>query len=171
MSISNEVNKINQLIADAEKLKNQASSKIQNFTLFLGKIGRHSNISAHLTDCINTLNKVQRSAEDFVRNYKNMKEANTINSDKYFHAKANCEAAQNGIAGAVVSRGISDLRELTDVYNNTLRKGMTLQESYEDSIKDQEANRFGRTQGTNNPDKNCGDLVNKYRPNSLDKKY
>lgn len=30
------------------------------------------------------------AAEDMRRNYNDMKEANTINADRYFHCKANC---------------------------------------------------------------------------------
>lgn len=51
-----------------------------------------------------------------------MVEADTKLSDKYFHAKANCEAAQRGDIGIKISKGISDLREFTDIFNNTLRK-------------------------------------------------
>jgi len=33
---------------------------------------------------------------DFVGNYMDMREANTIGADRYFHCKANCEAAKRG---------------------------------------------------------------------------
>ncbi len=43
-----------------------------------------------------------------------MREANPIGADRYFHAEANCEAAQRGTAGATTARTISDVRETTD---------------------------------------------------------
>lgn len=43
-----------------------------------------------------------------------MKNANTIGADKYFHSKANCDAAKRGLLGAIIATAISDLRELTD---------------------------------------------------------
>lgn len=38
--------------------------------------------------------------DDFWRNYNDMRNANTIGGDKYFHCKANCEAARRGQAWA-----------------------------------------------------------------------
>lgn len=48
---------------------------------------------------------------------------------------------------------------------------MTQIESEKDSEEDQEANEYGRRQGQENPYDDCGDLVDKYRPNGLDDKY
>ena len=111
---------------------------------------------------IDDLAAVAGAAGDFGRNYRDMREANTIGADKYFHAKANCEAAQRGPAGAATARRISDARETTDQM-----KG----DSPEASEADQQANRDGRAAGTANPNGNCASLVSKYRPNGLDTKY
>jgi hypothetical protein len=43
-----------------------------------------------------------------------MREANTVDADKYFHCMANCQAARRGKAGRYVARGISELREWVD---------------------------------------------------------
>jgi len=51
---------------------------------------------------------------DFWGNYDDMRSANTIGADKFFHCMANCEAARRGRAGRVVAHGISELRELFD---------------------------------------------------------
>ena len=48
---------------------------------------------------------------------------------------------------------------------------MTEIESAKDSADDEEANKYGRSQGENNPNENCGDLVEIYRPNGLNDKY
>lgn len=100
-----------------------------------------------------------------------MKEANTIGADKYFHSKANCDGAKRGKLGEAVAKGISDLREFTDLFKNVLFKGMTIKESQEDSRGDQEANKYGREQGKNNPDKDSKVLVDIYRPIGLPEKY
>lgn len=43
-----------------------------------------------------------------------MKISNVKYQDKYFHAKANCQAAQRGNIGVAVSQAISFGREFTD---------------------------------------------------------
>lgn len=44
-------------------------------------------------------------------------------------------------------------------------------EQIEDANKDMEANSCGRKKGRDNPDGDCGDLVDKYRPRGLNDKY
>ena len=171
MTSSNEINTIKQQVEKVNSIKAQISTHIRIFTNLLGKMSGYSNSKAHFTECINELKNLQRSAEDFIRNYNDMKISNVKYQDKYFHAKANCQAAQRGNIGVAVSQAISFGREFTDQFNNTLRKGMTLKASIEDSLEDDKANRYGRTQGKNNPNANCADLLNKYRPNGLNPKY
>lgn len=45
---------------------------------------------------------------------------------KYFHAKANCEAAQRGIVGEMIAKAIGDLREFVDSYKNIHIKNIQL---------------------------------------------
>ena len=99
---------------------------------------------------------------DFIRNYNDMREANTIGADKYFHAKANCEAAQRGPAGEATAKTLSDARETSDQMRG---------DPPEASEADQQANRDGRAAGAANPGGSCANLVSKYRPNGLDSKY
>ncbi len=99
---------------------------------------------------------------DFVENYDNMRDANTMGADEYFHAKANCEAAQRGAAGVAVSIIISDGREVAD-----RAKG----DPSEASAADQVANRTGRDRGAAQPTADCRELVSDFRPNGLDPKY
>ncbi|NP_001005599.1 serum amyloid A isoform X1 [Danio rerio] len=91
-------------------------------------------------------------AKDMWRAYQHMKEANWKNSDKYFHARGNYEAAQRGPGGYWAAKVISDGRE---ALQGLIRRGNS------DAAADQEANLWGR---------NGGD-PNKYRPKGLPIKY
>uniref|UniRef100_A0A3B5MQP5 Serum amyloid A protein n=1 Tax=Xiphophorus couchianus TaxID=32473 RepID=A0A3B5MQP5_9TELE len=72
-----------------------------------------------------------------------------INSDKYFHARGNCDAAQRGPGGC---RGHQVRKSL----QNFLIKSDIFYEA-----ADQAANRWGRSGGD----------PNRYRPNGLPEKY
>jgi uncharacterized protein RhaS with RHS repeats len=51
---------------------------------------------------------------DFFNNYTDMIQANFIDSDKFFHCMANCEAAHRGAQGRWIAYGTSELREIFD---------------------------------------------------------
>ena len=105
---------------------------------------------------------VRQAAEgttDFARNYSDMKEANTIEADKYFHCKANYEASRRGPGGKAAAWGLSELREL---YGQ--RKGAPKS----DKEADQKANRKGRNVSNL---ESCGEVCDEYRPPKLDKKW
>ncbi len=51
------------------------------------------------------------AASDLVRNWLDMRTANTIGADRYFHCKGNCEAASRGPTAKSVSQYLSGLRE------------------------------------------------------------
>jgi RHS repeat-associated protein len=74
--------------------------------------------------------------KDFVTVYDEMRDANLINSDKYFHSKANYMATRRGEGGEYAAEKMSNLREIFD----QRVKG----DSRESSEQDQEANRYGR---------------------------
>uniref|UniRef100_A0A8C3PIB7 Serum amyloid A protein n=1 Tax=Calidris pygmaea TaxID=425635 RepID=A0A8C3PIB7_9CHAR len=92
-------------------------------------------------------------AWDMFRAYKDMREANYIGADKYFHARGNYDAAQRGPGGAWAAKVISDARERW--------QGGVSGRGAEDTRADQEANEWGR---------NGGD-PNRYRPAGLPSKY
>lgn len=92
-----------------------------------------------------------------------MREANTIGADKYFHCKANCEAAKRGLGGDIESTLLSETRELFDEY----LKG----DPKEACDADREANDHGRDAGRNDPNVDCREACDKFRPNGLDEKY
>ncbi|CAL8243722.1 unnamed protein product [Lota lota] len=91
-------------------------------------------------------------AHDMWRAYKDMRNANWKNSDKYFHARGNYDAAQRGPGGRWISTVLSDGRELMPGNSGNGRA---------DSAADQEANHWGRNGG--NP--------NRYRPKGLPQNY
>ncbi len=100
---------------------------------------------------------------DFIRNYRDMRNANTISSDKYFHCKANCEATQRGKGGKDAARCISNAREWFDQNIKA--------DPASESAADQIANRYGRTQSIANPDDDCRQICVPFRPNGLSSQY
>uniref|UniRef100_A0A4Q8K8U8 U5-Nephitoxin-Nsp1a_2 n=1 Tax=Nephila sp. SGP-2016 TaxID=1905176 RepID=A0A4Q8K8U8_9ARAC len=90
-----------------------------------------------------------QGARDMWKAYTDMREANYIGADKYFHARGNYDAAQRGPGGKWVAGVISDAREAFQGSHTA------------DSKADQAANQWGR---------NGGD-PNKYRPAGLPDKY
>ncbi|XP_062052391.1 serum amyloid A-1 protein-like [Lepus europaeus] len=93
-----------------------------------------------------------RGAWDMWRAYSDMREANYKNSDKYFHARGNYDAAQRGPGGVWAARVISDARENLQSF---MGRGA------EDTEADQAANRWGRS----------GKDPNHFRPKGLPDKY
>ncbi|KAI2558995.1 serum amyloid A-2 protein isoform a preproprotein [Homo sapiens] len=91
-------------------------------------------------------------ARDMWRAYSDMREANYIGSDKYFHARGNYDAAKRGPGGAWAAEVISNARE--NIQRLTGRGA-------EDSLADQAANKWGRS----------GRDPNHFRPAGLPEKY
>jgi RHS repeat-associated protein len=95
---------------------------------------------------------------DFIQNYFDMRKANTIGADKYFHSKANYQGASRGIGGNFAATKISNARE----WNDMNRKGDPLSASEADQV----ANLVGR----------AGAKINRpmykiFRPRGLPNKY
>jgi RHS repeat-associated protein len=101
------------------------------------------------------------AAKDFAKNYMQMREANTKGADKYFHCKANCEAAQRGPVGAKVSEVISEAREFVDQH--------VFGDPPDSSEADRSANTTGRVGGANS-DVPCQLICAPHRPRGLDEK-
>ncbi|XP_012636092.1 serum amyloid A-1 protein-like [Microcebus murinus] len=98
------------------------------------------------------LGEAAGGAWDMWRAYSDMREANYINADKYFHARGNYDAAQRGPGGVWAAEKISDARE-------GIQKLMG--HGAEDSLADQAANEWGRS----------GKGPNFFRPAGLPDKY
>jgi len=100
---------------------------------------------------------------DFWDNYWDMRKANTLKSDKYFHCKANYEASKRGKKGEKTAKTLSDLREWTDHYISG--------DSQKDNSEDQQANKYGRNAAISGKFKSAKEACTIYRPNGLDEKY
>lgn len=120
---------------------------------------------------INEAAKWDNAAGDFARNYNDMLIANTINADKYFHSKANCQATQRGKIGEFIANTISILREIEEGTRKVIFHGENLMEQIKDANKDLEANKYGRTKGKEYPDEECKILIDELRPNGLPDNY
>ena len=103
----------------------------------------------------------------FLSNYFQLRDADTHGADKYFHAKANYEAAQQGIVGSLAAKIISDLREITDEYRNIHEKGYTKEYSEQDIKEDQQANEEGRRIGRMHPLAPAFDMLKHLTPNGF----
>ncbi|XP_059133499.1 serum amyloid A-3 protein-like [Peromyscus eremicus] len=93
-----------------------------------------------------------QGTRDMWRAYSDMKEANWKNSDKYFHARGNYDAAQRGPGGAWTAKVISDAREGIQRFTG---------HGAEDSRADQLANEWGQS----------GRDPNHFQPAGLPSKY
>ena len=94
-----------------------------------------------LKDAVETVEKVGEAigaVGDFVKNYIEMRKANTIGQDKYNHCKANCEASTRGRTGEQTAAVISDTREVVDQATGDPASA---------SAEDQKANHVGRRAG------------------------
>jgi len=101
-------------------------------------------------------------AGDFYQNFNDMNTTRLGGGDKYFHCKANCEAARRGLGGEDAACLISNAKEYKDVYWSG--------HPASDSAADQAANRYGREGGanTNLP---CELVCQPYRPAGLPPQY
>nr|WP_269318612.1 MULTISPECIES: RHS repeat-associated core domain-containing protein [unclassified Halomonas] len=116
-----------------------------------------------ITKAANYMNGLVRGSLSFGRNYLDMREANTIGGDKYFHCKANCEAAQGGNGGGSAAKCISDTREWFDQHI----KGNSVSSSEDDQV----ANHHGRNNGAANSTEDCSQICELFRPNGLPSQY
>jgi len=94
----------------------------------------------------------------FIRNYMIMREWKL--SDKYFHCKANCEAARCGDKGYDEACRLSDQRERYGQQKNP-------PDPILDSLADQDANRHGRWTSVIQPNQTCQVICSRYRPRGL----
>ncbi|CAO2632633.1 Serum amyloid A-4 protein [Lemmus lemmus] len=97
---------------------------------------------------------------DLWRAYRDNLEANYPNSDRYFSARGNFEAQQRGAGGIWAAKIISTSKKYFQGLLNRYYLGMR-NHGLEDSMADQEANRWGRS----------GKDPNHYRPRGLPDKY
>lgn len=158
------------LVEEARKLQNNIRNMLKElFNKLKTKTGKlYENFCQNIID---EATNWDNAAGDFARNYNDMVNANTINADKYFHSKANCQATQRGGAGEVLAEAISILREIEEGTRKVLFEGANLIEQIEDANRDMEANEYGREQGKMIPNGDCEGLIDILRPNGLPGEY
>jgi RHS repeat-associated protein len=104
---------------------------------------------------------------DFVRNYHDMRDANTIGADKYFHCLANCEASRRGSYGQATALTVSIAREASDYAIKGDPKSAC--------VADMVANLIGMSGGSActscSPPSPCKQVCKGLRPQGLDPKY
>lgn len=98
----------------------------------------------------------------FIRNYNDMRAANWKLSDKYFHCKANCEAARCGKYGYDEACRISNQRERLD---------QLFGDPPSASADDQAANVYGRTVAAGPTNATCKMGCARFRPKGLPAQY
>ncbi|XP_036077213.1 serum amyloid A protein [Rousettus aegyptiacus] len=101
-----------------------------------------------------------QGAWDMWRAYRDMREANFIGADKYFHARGNYDAAQRGPGGVWAAEVLSNARENSQRVTDFFKYGDS-GHGAEDSEADQFANRWGRS----------GKDPDHFRPTGLPDKY
>ncbi|MBQ2872287.1 hypothetical protein IJE86_11345 [bacterium] len=158
------------LVDNIQNLQNHIKNMVYNILTYL----KTNSSVIYKEACENIINQAMywdNAAGDFARNYLDMLNANTINADKYFHAKANCEATQRGGAGEILAVAISQSREIEEGLRKVILEGNNIIEQIQDAKRDLEANKYGREQGKLHPNINCKILIDSLRPNGLSEKY
>lgn len=106
----------------------------------------------------------------FYTNYKNMQnDKSHINSDKFYHAKANCEAGQ--FYDPINALILDFAKELNDLIQKNIfkRNGLTFEQNMQDSANDIQADYYGLTRGLLNPFLNCEKELDRGFLNGLNK--
>jgi RHS repeat-associated protein len=123
--------------------------------------GWYTGAIQRVNQAVKYANGFSGAAFDFYNAYSEMREANWINSDKYFHMKANFNATLRGPGGRFFAVHFSNLREIWDQRIKGYPRW--------DSLLDQEANQYGREYA--DQFRYFMKLPDKYRPAGLPKQY
>ena len=127
-----------------------------------GVINKEGSTQSKIKERLSQNRQAKTSFGDFVKNRRDMIDANTIGADKYFHCKANYEASQRGWGGRLDAKILSGAREAYGFF-----KG----DGIKDIKEDLKANRYGREAAKSGKYKSSKDACSIYRPNGLDVKY
>lgn len=114
---------------------------------------------------LDEINIAEEAFHDFQRNKAEMIAWKGF--DKYYHAKANCEASRRGLSGEAVAYLASIGKEIVDIYTKTKSKKLTFIEAIKDSMEDLQADFYGIEQSTNDGScgvnvENVGNIINKF---------
>lgn len=108
----------------------------------------------------------------FVKNYNDMNNAGKYEGkDKYFHAKANCQAGH--LYDLPTALALDYGKEAFDIAkkNGFAPNGLPLSDNLLDSVQDLGADGYGFLQGVLHPFTDCKILLKDLRPSGLNPKY
>lgn len=169
------LDQMEEIVGDAQGLQNNVENDMSDIeTTEAEYSGMDSDeiqyLLNNLVSLMDTYETMKNVLIDFVYNYiELLNVANEDNQgiDKYYHAKANCEASQRGDFASAVAEGLSGLKEVWDSYFYAKAKKISIQEALKDSAGDFEANKEGREKGEDCPTGTCGDIL-KHRLPKID---
>lgn len=143
-SLNNKFNNNGIKYAQNENMHKTFDKMMQNEGMLTDKEIADRTRNSHIIDF--------NAAKNIVKNF--VKYRPLALNDKYKHAMTNCEAAQKGTGGSLISGFLSGLKEIYDIKS----KNNTLYESYEDN----KANEIGRYLGYKYPNGDCDEMVRQY---------
>jgi hypothetical protein len=120
-------------------------------------------VAGFFSDVFSAVSAPFGAISDFARNYKDMRTADVLKQDGYFHCKANYEAASRGLGGVVTAMQMDSLRELTDAVRG--------RSSFTDYKNDMSANALGLERGYSGRYSSAQEACADLRPNGLPDKY
>lgn len=166
---------IEQALGDAMSVQDEVESEIHNIYEFMAEYEDMlaSFVPYCLTDLIDTivsLKIILKSILYFIDNFNQLLAIQDGRCDKYYHAKANCQAAQLGVTGESTAKILSDSKELFDSSVRAVLEAIknrndiqeTIMNKVKDSEEDQQTNYEGREIGKENPFGDCGEIL-KYK--------
>jgi hypothetical protein len=129
---------VDRKVAELQSFINTLNESINIESPLIAGIGMGAYNPIFCSPCFQFKVEFSLAMGDFYRNYMDMRNANWIGADKYFHCKANFQAASRGPGGVFFATHFGNLREIWDQRIKGYPRW--------DSIADQEANKWGRDQ-------------------------
>ncbi|MCM1324652.1 MAG: hypothetical protein NC218_11065 [Acetobacter sp.] len=117
------------------------------------------------------IKQVMDAIGDLYRNYKDMKQDNTVGSDDYFHCKANFEAAKRGKYGEKTAELLGNAKERVDYFKNRIFRNLSPFEAYLDYLHDKDVNLQGRQQVKSSLYNDSRDACKYHRVKGINEKY
>ena len=168
---------IEEMIGDLQSLEEEMESEQNDIIIFLDSLNKNikeyiQNEINNLIDCFNKIATFIEAIKIFKSNFKQLLNTQNGAYDKYYHAKANCEATQLGHNGEKAAEFLSNSKEQFDIYVKSFLQAIKTKQSYKDEIlkkvidgeDDQKANYEGRQMGKNFPNGICGDMLEYKKP-------
>jgi hypothetical protein len=168
---SAEDTELKQAVPDIQNIQKTVQKDLYELSVILLSAITYPGLLGLAQGLVSELRQMLLASYIFLDNYLAMRDADFIGADKYFHAKANAEAAQLGPTAETIAEILSSVREYRDYYNNLYLKKMSLEATLEDMKKDQQSNVFGREQGRKYPNTDSKILVDPLKPKGFEDVY